>query len=203
MSTETVDTTTTASQLDLVLRSLADLLDAVPADRASAPTPCTELDVAAVRRHVLGWLTAFTDGYAAASGACSDPEAVTVVGTGGDQVRALADRLATLLPAAAAEPLRIAGSAMPGGMALQMILWEYQVHGWDLAAATGQPWQPDEAGLEASLSFAPGMLTPDFQGEGRAFAPPVPVPSSAPALDRLLGLSGRDPQWARTGPTGR
>ena len=84
---------------------------------------------------------------------------------------------------------------MPGEMALSMILWEYQVHGWDLARATGQPWSPPAEAAEESLEFAPGMLTPDYQGDGKAFAPRVPVPASAPALDRLLGLSGRDPGW--------
>ncbi len=76
-----------------------------------------------------------------------------------------------------------------------MILWEYQVHGWDLAAATGQPWRPDHACLESSLAFAPAMLTPDFQGEGKSFAPAVAVPADAPPLERLLGLSGRSPSW--------
>ena len=188
--------TITAGQLDAVLRPLADLLDTIPAGQASAPTPCTDYDVAALRAHVVGWLTAFTDGYTSASGQCSDPDAVTVAGAGGDQVRALADRLTTALPAAVERPLRIGGSAMPGDMALQMILWEYQVHGWDLAAATGQTWRPDRAGLETSLEFAPGMLTPDFQGAGKPFAPQVEVTSDATPLDRLLGLSGRDPQWS-------
>jgi uncharacterized protein (TIGR03086 family) len=76
-----------------------------------------------------------------------------------------------------------------------MILWEYQMHGWDLARATGRPWSPPETAARESLAFAPGMLTADYQGEGKAFAPPVPVPADAPALDRLLGLSGRDPHW--------
>ena len=196
MTTTTMTSATTAAQLDAVLRSLAELFDAVPPDRATATTPCAEYDVSSLRTHVLGWLTAFTDGYASPTGRCSDPEGVTVAGTGGDQVRALADRLVAVLPEAAQRPLRIGDSAMPGEMALQMILWEYQVHGWDLAAATVQPWQPDRAGLEASLAFAPGMLTPDFQGEGKAFALPVEVPSDAPALERLLGLSGRDPRWS-------
>jgi hypothetical protein len=31
------------------------------------------------------------------------------------------------------------------------------------------------------------------------FADPVPVPESAPAFDRLLAASGRDPGWAPTG----
>jgi hypothetical protein len=41
------------------------------------------------------------------------------------------------------------------------------------------------------------MLSPDYQGDGKAFANPVPVPAGAPAFDRLLGLSGRDPAWSR------
>ncbi|MEP7026771.1 MAG: TIGR03086 family metal-binding protein, partial [Actinomycetota bacterium] len=96
---------------------------------------------------------------------------------------------------AAERPLRLGESAMPGEMALGMILWEYQMHGWDLARATGQPWSPPAEAAVESLKFAPGMLTPDYQGDGKAFANRVSVPASAPPLDRLLGLSGRDPGW--------
>jgi len=70
------------------------------------------------------------------------------------------------------------------------------VHGWDLARATGQPWAPPPAAVSQSLAFAPGMLTPDYQGPGKAFGPRVEVPADAPPLDRLLGLSGRDPRWS-------
>jgi uncharacterized protein (TIGR03086 family) len=80
-------------------------------------------------------------------------------------------------------------------MALSMIFWEYQVHGWDLARATDQPWSPPTAAAEESLAFAPGMLTSDYQGDGKAFGPRVRVPAAAAPLDRLLGLSGRDPGW--------
>lgn len=185
-----------ASLLDRVLRDLAGLLERVDSGDVTKPTPCTDYSVAKLRQHVVGWLTAFTDGYSSDDGLCSDPDAVTVSGTGSEQVREAASRLGSALDNGAMErPLKIGESDMPGEMALRMILWEYQVHGWDLAMATGQPWQPDEAALRDSLEFAPGMLSPDFQGEGKAFGPQVDVPEAAPALDRLVALSGRDPNW--------
>lgn len=187
---------TTRTQLNAVLLDLAEVLDGIDPERATDPTPCTDYTVADLRSHVVGWLTAFADGYADPQGDCSDPEMSRVEGTGGDQVRDLAARLdASLADGADQRPLAIGGAAMPGDMAASMILWEYEMHGWDLARATGQPWSPAQDGLRASLDFAPAMLTPDFQGEGKSFAPPVDVPDDASALDRLLGLSGRDPHW--------
>ncbi|MBP6995517.1 MAG: TIGR03086 family protein [Phycicoccus sp.] len=193
------DHTPAADHLAAVLADLASALDHIGTARDGHPTPCADFDVATLRQHTVGWLTAFADGYAHPDGQCSDAAAVVVDGTGAQQVREAAASLSRCLPDAAARPLRIGEAAMPGDMALAMILWEYQMHGWDLARATGQEWSPDSGGLDASLAFAPGMLTPDYQGEGKSFAPPVQVAADAPALDRLLGLSGRDPQWTPVG----
>lgn len=192
--------TTTAEHLDRVVRDLAGLLSRISEEQLSAPTPCTDFDLATLRAHVVGWLTAFTDGYGSPDGQCSDADEVTVRDTGTEQVLALADRLAITLPEGMTRPLRIGESQMPGDMAASMILWEYQVHGWDLARATAQDWQPDPEGVEASLQFAPAMLTPDFQGEGKPFAVSVPVAAGADPLTRLVGLSGRDPQWSPATP---
>jgi uncharacterized protein (TIGR03086 family) len=184
----------TSTALLSVLDQLADLLDESAQTPATAPTPCSEYDFATLRAHVVGWLTAFTDGYTSDDHLCSDPAAVTVVGSGADQVRDAAARLKAVLPGALAHPVNIGDSGMPGDMAASMMLWEYQVHGWDLARAAGVPWAPDTDGLEASLAFAPGMLTPDFQGPGKAFGPRVDVADDASAMDRLAALSGRDPR---------
>ena len=181
----------TSTALLRVLDQLADLLDAAADTSPTAPTPCSEYDFQTLRSHVVGWLTAFTDGYTADDHTCSDPEAVIVDGSGAEQVRRNTARLGDALPAALAHPLNIGDAGMPGDMAASMILWEYQVHGWDLAQAAGLSWSPDEEGLEASLAFAPNMLTPDYQGEGKIFGPVVAVPADAPAMDRLAGLSGR------------
>lgn len=190
-----MDTRATHDQLHAVLSDLVDLLDQIPASMDDRPTPCHEYDIATLRQHVLGWLTAFTDGYASSDNCCSDPTSVVVDGTGADQVRALRDRLAQVLPRAADDPLVIGDSSMPGQLALSMMLWEYQVHGWDLARATDLPWDPDEDGVRESLAFAPGMLTPDHQGEGKTFGPQVTVDADASPLQHLVALSGRRPDW--------
>ncbi|WP_018178994.1 TIGR03086 family metal-binding protein [Jongsikchunia kroppenstedtii] len=184
----------TSTALLRVLDQLADLLDRAADTPPTAPTPCSDYDFQTLRAHVVGWLTAFTDGFTSDDHRCSDADSVTVEGSGADQVRQAAARLREVLPAALAHPLNIGDAGMPGDMAASMILWEYQVHGWDLARAAGVVWEPATDGLEASLAFAPGMLTPDFQGAGKAFAPRVDVGDDAPALDRLVALSGRDPQ---------
>jgi hypothetical protein len=36
-------------------------------------------------------------------------------------------------------------------------------------------------------------------GSGGLFGAPVAVPESAPLLDRLIGLTGRDPAWKPAG----
>jgi uncharacterized protein (TIGR03086 family) len=197
--TERMDIEQTADQLRAVLDELAGVVGAISPGQQDDPTPCTEYTVSQLRDHVLGWLTTFADGFADPGGqapqadisgyhAAADPAA---------EVRSAAGRLGRALRDGAAQrPLRLGEAAMPGEMALGMILWEYQVHGWDLARATGQKWSPPADATQASLSFAPAMLTDDYQGQGKAFAPPVDVPAGAPPLDRLLGLSGRDPAWS-------
>jgi uncharacterized protein (TIGR03086 family) len=178
----------------------------ITGEQLQDPTPCTELDVAKLRTHVLGWLTTFAAGFADPGGQAplEALDGYTVPADPAAEVRSASDRMAAALRGggAAGRPMRLGTSAMPGDMALSMILWEYQVHGWDLARATGQPWSPPAEAAEESLEFAPGMLTDDYQGEGKAFAPRVPVPATAPALDRLLGLSGRDPAWPARSGTG-
>jgi uncharacterized protein (TIGR03086 family) len=186
----------TTDLLIAVLDDLARLLDRIDEPRANEPTPCTEFDVAGLRDHVVGWLTTFAAGFADPNGRAprADISGYRAPADAGEVVRAATMRLAQALRAGAADrPLWLGEASMPGELAVGMMLWEYQVHGWDLAAATGQRWDPP--GVEQSLAFAPGMLTEQYQGEGKPFGPPVAVRPDAPALDRLLGMSGRDPHW--------
>ena len=192
-----MDALETEALLQPVLDDLAVVVDSIEPSQLPGPTPCTERDVSTLRSHTIGWLDAFASGFADPDGrAPLEHSEDFAVDDAGAQVRAAAIRLAAAIADGAGDrPLFIGTSSMPGAMSLSMILWEYLVHGWDLARATGQDWTPDTAAVEAALEFAPGMLTPDFQGEGKAFGPPVKVSADAAPLDRLLGLSGRDPSW--------
>jgi uncharacterized protein (TIGR03086 family) len=195
----TTPTEKTSDLLGAVLADLAPVVGGITDDQLHDPTPCTEYDVQQLRDHVLGWLSTFAAGYADPAGQAPDYNDYQPSGDPEAEVRAAAGSLSRSLSAgAAARPLRLGQAAMPGEMALSMILWEYQVHGWDLARATGQPFSPPADAAQESLGFAPSMLTPDYQGQGKAFGPRVSVPAGATPLDQLLGLSGRDPSWSQS-----
>ena len=90
---------------------------------------------------------------------------------------------------------RIAGLDLPGEVTGAFALDELVVHGWDVAQASGQPYDCDPVSLEvvhnlvAQLS-GPGM---DQQRQG-LFGPEVVVSEDAPLLDRVIGMTGRDPK---------
>ncbi len=185
--------------LQPVLADLSRIVGAISEQRLHDPTPCPDYDVEQLRDHVLGWLNNFAAGFADPGGQAphATVEGYRAPPDAAAEVSSAAELLQRAVRSGAAErPLKLGESEMPGEMALSMILWEYQVHGWDLARATGQDWSPPPEAAEESLRFAPAMLTDDYQGEGKAFAEPVDVPDNAPALDRLLGMSGRDPRWS-------
>jgi uncharacterized protein (TIGR03086 family) len=74
---------------------------------------------------------------------------------------------------------------------------ELVVHGWDVARATGQPYDPEPELLDAARAFLEAFATPDAPaGPDVPFGPAQFLPDSAPPLDRLVALAGRDPAWS-------
>ena len=86
---------------------------------------------------------------------------------------------------------------MPADQAALVALDEVTVHAWDLAVATGQPYAADPAAVAACQAFVASFEPPPggAADDGGLFGPPVAVPADAPALDRLIGATGRDPAW--------
>jgi hypothetical protein len=61
-----------------------------------------------------------------------------------------------------------------------------------VAVSAGLPYDCDPAPAQACLDH---LAQFDPAGTEGLFGPAVPVRDDAPALDRIVGLSGRDPHW--------
>jgi uncharacterized protein (TIGR03086 family) len=79
----------------------------------------------------------------------------------------------------------------PGVALVRVRIVEQLAHGWDLARATGQPADFSADVAERALAGVRAQLTSRPEGANAPFAPEVPVPADAPAIDRLAGFPGR------------
>ena len=177
---------------------MAALLDGVTDDGLAAATPCPKYSLGDLVDHVGGLTIAFT----AAAQKASLPGAEH--GPSGDASRLGDDwreRIAadlTHLTDAWHQPDAWTGMTqagpieLPGEIAGIVALNELVVHGWDVARATGQPFDVDDDTLAACHGFY-AMFGEEDRGD--AFGSVVVVPDDAPLLDRVIALSGRDPGW--------
>ncbi|MFF3348005.1 TIGR03086 family metal-binding protein [Streptomyces sp. NPDC002779] len=180
---------------------LARLAEGVTDEQLTDPTPCPDLRVRNLLGHLLGLSIAFRDAGRKKLGATTDtPPTASLpdIGPGWrEELPKVLDELAGAWrdPAAWTGMTRAGGVDLPGDVAGAVAIDELVVHGWDLARATGQPYAPDPAALEAAHDFL--LASKDDPGRGEIFGPIVSVPQDAPLLDRAMGLSGRDPHWTR------
>lgn len=192
--------------LEPATRALTELVAGVRDDQLTAPTPCADTSLGGLLDHIDGLALAFT---AAATktpldGESRGPTADASRLAPGWRTR-IPERLAALASAWREETAwtgmtRAGGLDLPGEVAGVVALDEIVVHGWDIAAASGQSFSSEPRLLEAVYGFVHSAVAENPQGTPGLFGPPVPVPGDAPLLDRLLGLAGRDPAWRAGGP---
>ncbi len=194
------------TRLDLApaAKRMAALVGGVSDNQLGGVTPCPAYTLGDLLDHVGGLSVAFT-----AAARKAEPPGGSQ-GPSGDASRleeGWRDRIARDLDALAAawtEPQAWTGTAVAGGVempaevAALVALDELVVHGWDVARASGQPYDVDPVSLDAVHGFVAQFSGPG-QEESRAglFGPVVPVPDDAPLLDRVVGMAGRDPSWSR------
>ena len=178
--------------------TISRLVRGVSDDQLTAPTPCPAYTVADLVDHIGGLTLAFT-GAATKTAVPGAGEGGT--GDGSRLEEGWRERIAgdlERLAEAWRDPAAYDGETMagpvelPGAVAASVALNEVVVHGWDLATATGQPFEVDDVSVEACMTFAAPFSTPETSDQrGDAFGPVIPVPDDAPALHRLLGMMGR------------
>ncbi|WP_371529884.1 TIGR03086 family metal-binding protein [Streptomyces sp. NBC_01283] len=180
-------------------RLVAAVADGITDEQLAGPTPCPEYQVRHLLGHLVGLTAAFRDAGRKDLGAHLDRspgDSLPELTPGWRaELPKLLDELVEVWrgPAAYEGMTRAGGIDLPGAVAGAVAMDELVVHGWDLARSTGQAYAPDDV----SLGVAKELLTPEEgdQSGNSLFGPMVPVPDDAPLLDRVIGLSGRDPGW--------
>ena len=191
---------TATYDLQPAAQAVTELLPGIADDQLTGPTPCPDYRVRDLLFHVLGLSVAFRDAARKYLGP-------TTAAAPTDMTQDLPARWRSDLPArlnelAAAwrEPAAWEGMTQAGGVTLpapiagQVALNELVVHGWDLARATGQAFDPAESVVRGSYELLAASTEPARREP--IFGQVVPVPDDAPLLDRAIGLSGRDPAWS-------
>lgn len=182
------------------------LLGAVPDEQLAAPTPCPEMSLGDLIDHVGGLTIAFTEA-ATKTATGSSPPSADAGALGADWRERIPRDLDALVaawcdPAAWTGMTEAGGIALPGEVAGVVALDELVLHGWDIARASGQPYDCGAAELAAVHGFVASFSDPGQEAEREGlFGPVVAVPEHAPLLDRVLGLSGRDPGWRPPRPS--
>lgn len=177
--------------------TIAALLPGVTDNDLDARTPCPDYAVRDLLFHLIGLSVAFRDAARKDLGPTTGTPPGTITTDLPDEWRTiLPARLTDVAeawhdPAAWQGMTQAGGINLPGAIAGQVALNELIVHGWDLARATGQPYRPAEESLRGSYE----LMLPAAESGGM-FGPPVAVADDAPLLDRVVGLSGRDPDWS-------
>ena len=169
----------------------------VQASQFGRPTPCADWDVRTLLNHLIVWTS-----YSLEARAHGDSVGQDVIdrdfaadpGFAADY-RAQLDRALAAWsdPARWEGSLNVMGAATPAADVAALNIAEMVLHGWDLAAATGQAYTVSEPAAGAALRAVEANAELFRQYKG--FAEPVEVPPSASVLDRVLASSGRDPAW--------
>jgi uncharacterized protein (TIGR03086 family) len=179
---------------------LTQLVTHIDEDQLGAPTPCRDTTVADLLDHVDGLCLAFTAAAVKDRAGGNQAPSADGSGLGPDWRTRIPGRLAQLARAwqdvtAWAGLTRAGGVDLPGEVAGRVAINEVVVHGWDIAAAIRHNYSCENELVQAAYAFVQSAVAQNPGGSPGLFGPTVTVPETAPLLDRLIGLTGRDPAW--------
>jgi uncharacterized protein (TIGR03086 family) len=169
----------------------------VHAGQLGRPTPSADWDVRTLMNHLILWTAYSLEARARGESVGQDlmDRDFAAEPDFAASYRAQLDRAlaAWADPAAWERELDVMGTATPAADVAALNIAEMVLHGWDLAAATGQRYTVSDTATAAAAQAVEANA--DLFRQYKGFAEPVEVPASASPLDRLLAASGRDPAW--------
>ncbi|MFC0627803.1 TIGR03086 family metal-binding protein [Kribbella deserti] len=171
-------------------------------EQLDGPTPCPEFDVRTLVNHLGQWTGDRAEKAARKQQPPPLDESYDAIAAHGGLTEwaKVYDEKARAAGRAWAEPSASEGETglsgegkMPASMVAGMVFAEYLLHGWDLAVATGQPFEPEPPVAEELLNQLQAFA--EMARQGGVFGPKVDVPPTASPFHQALALAGRNPLW--------
>jgi uncharacterized protein (TIGR03086 family) len=173
------------SQLDELGPLLARVVGEISPDQLDSSTPCAQFTVQGVLEHMIGGATAFAAAFLGVEP--GPPHTADVLADFGPALTSLAEAIHE--PGALERTIDAPFGEVPGETFARFVVLDGLVHGWDLATATGQSYEPPDALVAEVESFAQGALA--SLRDGDTFADAVDPPASATPIERLAAFTGR------------
>ncbi len=181
--------------LQKVVAETDALIDQTDEGDLAAPTRCEGWTVRDLVNHITGGATMFA--ISAEQGSVPDEQIGPLMGGDvlGDDYKGAwrtASRRALQAfeaPGVMEKVVTLPFGEMPGGVALNIAVFDVATHATDIAAATGQQ-VADEELLESALEIGKQMIGPEMRIAG-LFDAEQPCPDGAPVADRLAAFAGR------------
>ena len=171
-------------------RLMTSVIDQLVPEHRENPTPCTEWNVHDVIDHVVGGCHMVASGLRGE--AMADDETNHLAdGPGKGWATAYAALTAAATPEVLAADHDMPFGRVTGEQAVSLITADAATHAWDIARGADVDFAMSDDMAEWVLATWRAVIGPDAR-PGR-FAAVVPVADDAPALDRLLGFTGRQP----------
>lgn len=176
-------------QLRQILPLVTGLVEGLDEGQLGASTPCAGFSVQGVLGHMIGGARQFA---AAFRGETPEPG-----GLPNDLVAAFPAAMADLesaiaSPGALERTIAAPFGEVSGETFARFVAMDGLVHGWDIATATGQAYDPPEEVVAEVDGFARAALTDDLR-DGDTFATAVEAPVGASTLVQLVAFTGRRP----------
>ena len=173
------------AQFDQLGPVLGGVIGGIRPDQLDLPTPCDEFTVRGVLEHMIGGATMFAAAYRG--------EVPTEPSTGDPipAIQAALGDLATAIsaPGALDRTIEAPFGSIDGENFARFIVLDGLVHGWDMATATAQAYDPPDELVAAADGFAHEVV--DGLRGSPAFGPAVAAPSGCTPIEALAAYTGR------------
>jgi uncharacterized protein (TIGR03086 family) len=172
-------------QLDQLGPLLAGVVGGIRPDQLDNQTACAKFTVRGVLEHMIGGATLFTAAFRGTRP--SEPDLRDALSSFGPALTELADAMHS--PGALGRTIAAPFGEVEGAAFARFVVLDGLVHGWDLATATGQAYNPPDELVAEVTAYAEGAIEPLRDGD--TFAEAIDPPRSATPIERLAALTGR------------